>query len=125
MSSTRPPVTIIVAAALAAAEAAALIVLAILQFVSLGDGGTGVAVAWAVFFLLCAVGLGWCARGLLLLDSWARAPIVLAQLIMLGLAWDGRHRVGLAIVLAVVAIAALVAVFHPASLNALENDDQD
>ena len=121
MSSTRPPVTIVAAAALAAAEAIALLVLAVLQLVG-GLGGS--AAGLAVFFVLCGAGLGWCAWSLFGLSSWARAPIVLAQLIVLGLAWNGRHNVPLAVVLLVVAALALIAIFHPASLAALEPEDE-
>jgi len=116
-------VTLLLAAGLAALEAVALLVLAVLQFVGLGEGSVGAGVAWAVFFVLCAIGLAWCARGLAQQNSWARAPIVLVQLIMLGLAWDGRHRVALAVALLLAAVVALVGIFHPASISALESDE--
>ncbi|MEP9383712.1 hypothetical protein [Nocardioides sp. KR10-350] len=125
MSPARRPATLVIAAVLAALEAVALLVLAVLQVVSHDDGESGVGIGLAVFFLLCAVGLGWCAWSLVGLSSWARAPIVLVQLIMLGLAWNGRHNVALAVVLAVVAVGTLAAVFHPASIDALEADDEE
>ena len=44
----------------------------------------------SLFFVVYGVGLGWCAWQLRRLESWARAPIVLAQLIQLGVAWSFR-----------------------------------
>jgi hypothetical protein len=71
-------------------------------------GGGLVAVAWF----------------LLRLRSWARAPVVLAQLIQLGVAWSfrGGDSVAVAVALAVVAAVVLVGIFHPASLDALADD---
>lgn len=81
-------------------------------------------VSTAIFFLAYGVALGVCAFGLWQLRSWSRAPIVLTQLITLGLAWDSRHsNVSVAIVLAVVALAALGCVLHPASMEALSADE--
>jgi hypothetical protein len=80
-------------------------------------------VTTAVFFLGYAAALLLCGYGLLRLSSWARSPIVLAQLIQLGLAWSWRGNPAVAVPLALAAIAILVAIFAPASLAALEPRD--
>lgn len=123
----RRPVFLAIAAVVVALEAVVLAVWGVLEFVNAGDSGSaGGAAAVGVFFLVCALGLGACARGLFRLDSWSRAPIVLAQLVVLGLAWNARHTAAaLAVVLALVAVVGLVCIFHPQSLDALAARDQD
>ena len=81
-------------------------------------------VTTAVFFLAYGGGLLACAWALRGRRSWARGPVVLAQLIQLGLAWSFRGSAPLALVLALagVALVVLVGVFHPASLDALGDD---
>ena len=58
--------------------------------------------------------------------SWARSPVVLAQLIQLGLAWSfrGGETTWIAIALAVVAVVVVAGVLHPASIEALSDDPQ-
>jgi hypothetical protein len=77
-----------------------------------------------VFFVLYGAGLGFCAWKVFRLHSWARSPIVLAQLIQLGLAWSfvGGTGTAVTVVLALVAVLVLVGIFHPASLRALADD---
>jgi hypothetical protein len=117
------PLPLTVAAALVLLQAAVLVVVAVLALANLG-GAAGLGVSAALFFVLCAAALGWCAWALIRLQSWARAPIVLAELIELGLAWDARHgRAGVSILLIVLAVGALVGIFHPASVRALAPDD--
>ena len=80
----------------------------------------------AAFFLLYGVALGVFAWLLRQRRSWPRAPVVLTQLLQLGLAWSLRGGVTtVAVALAVVALAVLAGVFHPASLAALEPDSVD
>jgi lipoprotein signal peptidase len=75
----------------------------------------------AAFFLLYAVGLAACARGLTHLNSWCRGPIVLAQLIELGVAWSfvGQETTWVAVLLAIPAIVVLVIMFSPSTTEAL------
>ena len=77
-----------------------------------------------MFFVVYGVGLGYCALRLRRRESWPRAPIVLAQLIQLGLAWSfrGGATTVASVALALVALLALAGIFHPASLRALEHD---
>ena len=115
------PFFLTVAAALVALQGIVLAVWAVLVLVHISTMSIGL----AVFFLACAAALGLCAFGLWQLRSWSRAPIVLTQLIALGLAWDAGHAdVAVGVVLAAVALAALGCVLHPASLEALAADEQ-
>jgi hypothetical protein len=125
---TPRPATLTVAVVLVGVEALALVVLAVLEMSSLSVGRVTMGVTTAVFFLVYAGALLLCCYGLLRLVSWARSPIVLAQLIQLGLAWSWRDTPAVAVPLALVSVAALVAVFAPPSLEALEPqvpDDED
>jgi hypothetical protein len=120
---TSRPASLTVAAALVGIEALTLIVLALLELFHLNGGRLTMGVTTTVFFLVYAAALLLCAYGLLRLVSWARSPIVLAQLIQLGLAWNWRDTLSVAIPLAVAALAVLAAIFAPASLEALEPGD--
>jgi len=82
-------------------------------------------VTTAVFFLVYAAALLLCAYGLLRLASWARSPIVLAQLIQLGLAWSWRDTPAVAVPLAVASLVILGAIFAPPSIAALEPGDEE
>jgi hypothetical protein len=121
---TSRPSTVTVAVVLVATEALTLIVLALLELTSLHLGRLTMGVTTAVFFLGYAAALLLCAYGLLRLVSWARSPIVLAQLIQLGLAWNWRDTPAVAVPLAVAALGILGAIFAPASIAALEPDDE-
>ena len=115
------PFFLTVAAALVALQGLVLAVWAVLVLVHIST----MSVTTAIFFLAYAIALGLCAFGLWQLRSWSRAPIVLTQLITLGLAWDSRHsNLAVAIVLALVALITLGCVLHPASLEALSTDER-
>ncbi|QZY30161.1 hypothetical protein [Nocardioides coralli] len=75
----------------------------------------------AAFFAVYGVGLLLCAWQLARRESWARSPVVLAQLIQLGLAWSfrGDGTTWVAILLAVAGVVVIAGVLHPASLEAL------
>jgi len=107
---------------LAAVQALVLAVLAVAEIVGLTPGRVTMAVTTSVFFLAYAVGLAVCVRGLLGLHSWARAPIVVTQLIQLGLAWNMRDHAWLPWLLAAYAVVVLVGVLHPRSIAALADD---
>ena len=122
---TPRPATLTVAVALVGLEALVLLVLAVLELFSLSVGRVTMGVTTAVFFVIYAAALLLCCVGLLRLSSWARSPIVLAQLIQLGLAWSWRDTPAVAIPLALVSVAVLGAIFAPASLAALEPREED
>jgi peptidoglycan/LPS O-acetylase OafA/YrhL len=120
----RPP-TLLLAAAVVGLEALALVGLAVLELTSLDSRRLALGVSTALFFLLLAAGLGLCARGLAVVSSWARGPVVAAQLIVLLLAtsfWGGETTTVSLVLLAAAALG-LVGVLHPASTRALAADD--
>ena len=113
-----------VAASLAALEAFVLAALGVLELASLRSVRLTMGVTTAAFFLAAAVGLAWCAWSLWKVRRWARGPVVMVQLIQLGLAWNlwAGSTKPLSAGLAVVALVAMVGLLHPASTAALEED---
>jgi hypothetical protein len=113
-----------VAVSLAALEAALLIfqglaLIPALEGERLVMGATSVA-----FFVLYGGFLGYCAWSVYRLRSWARAPLVLAQLIqiLVGASFWGGSTTIVAIVAVSTGLLALAGIFHPASLAALDTD---
>jgi len=113
----RRPLTIVVAAVLLALEGLlglgyAGVVLGQIKM-SHAVVGVGVSIMMAVFGLFLLV----VARGVFLGRRWSRAPAVVAQLILLPIAWSFRGGVTtwVSITLAVLAIAVLVGLLHPRS----------
>ena len=125
LSHTPRPATLTFAVALVALEALTLVVLAVLEVAHLSGDRVTMGVTTTVFFLGYAAALLLCAYGLLRLVSWARSPVVLTQLIQLGVAWSWRHTLAVAVPLALVSVAVLVGIFAPPSLAALEPHDDD
>ena len=121
------PTPLKVAGMLVLLESLTLVVLSVLELFNLTSERATMGVSTSIFFVVYAVAIGLCAWRLLLLDSWARSPVVLAQLIQLGVAWSfrGGETTWVAIVLALVAIAALGGIFHPESLQALSPQDEE
>jgi peptidoglycan/LPS O-acetylase OafA/YrhL len=80
-------------------------------------------VTTAVFFVAYGAAMMVCAWGLNRLRTWARGPVLLAQLILLGLAWNFREgeTLPVAIGLAVPATIVLVGMLLPSSVDALEH----
>ena len=121
------PAPLLVAAALVAVEGLLLLGYAVLEVASVHEDRVAVALTTGAFFLAYGAGLVLCAVGLTRRSSWARSPVVLAQLIQLGVAWSfwGGDTTPVAIGVAVVALVVLVGVFHPASRQARERADED
>ena len=121
----RPPLPLLVAAVLVGMEALILVVYGVLELTSLTGARATMVLTSTLFFLVYGAGLATFAWLLHRLRSWSRAPVVLAQLIQLGVAWSFRDGTTtlLAVVLAVVAVAVLAGVFHPDSLRAVERAD--
>jgi len=80
-------------------------------------------VTTAVFFIAYGAALVLCAWAVNGLRTWARGPVLLTQLIWLGLAWNFRagDTLPLAIGLAVPALLVLVGMLLPSSVDALEH----
>jgi hypothetical protein len=106
-----------------ALEGVALAVYGLVQLPAITADRATMVVTNTAFFLAYGGGLVAFAWLLSRLRSWARAPVVLAQLIQLGVAWSfrGGSTTALSALLAVLALVVLVAVFHPASLRAVED----
>ena len=84
-------------------------------------------VTTAVFFVAYGAALIVCAWAVNSLRTWARGPVLLTQLIWLGLAWNFRDgdTLPLAIGLAIPAVIVLVGMLLPSSVDALEHGPRD
>ncbi len=126
-NSSRPtaPAPLLAAVSLVAVEALVLVLLGVAEIATLSGSRALMGVTTAGFFLAYGAGLGFCAWSMSRLQSWARSPVVLGQLIQLGVAWSfrGEPWTWVAVALAVVALVVLAGIFHPASLAALASDD--
>lgn len=115
-----PPLT--AAASLVAVQAVVLILLAVLEVASLADDRRSLGLSTAVFFGAYGVVLLTAAWGLHRRATWARGPVLITQLIMLGLAWNVRDLVAVAIALVVCAVIVLAGMLHPDTVAALDRD---
>jgi hypothetical protein len=120
------PAPLTVAASLVAVEALLLVLQGVAELAALSPQRLAMGVTTALFFLAYGAGLGACAWGLHRLRSVARAPIVVAQLLQVMVAWSfwGGSTTWLAVALAVVALVVLAGILHPASLAALDPEDR-
>jgi hypothetical protein len=116
------PAPLVTAASLVALEGLLIVLLAVLELFSLTGGRLTMGLTTAVFFAAYGVGLAWCAWAITRRHTWARGPILLAQLIQLGVAWSFRDSptTVLAVGIAVVAALVLAGMLHPSTLAALE-----
>jgi hypothetical protein len=114
-----------VGASLVAVEGLLLVAFAVLEAVNVDADRLAMGVTTSIFFAGYGVGLLFCAWSLVHGESWARSPVVLTQLIGLGVAWSfrGGDTTGIAVGIAVVAVLVLVGIFHPASLEALSDEE--
>ncbi|WP_370249528.1 hypothetical protein [Nocardioides sp.] len=117
------PAPLQVASSLAAVEGLVLLGLAAAETADLDGSRLGTGISTAVFFALYGAVLGWAAWSLRQRRTWARGPVLLTQLIMLGLAWNVRDAPVLAICVALVAVIALVGMVHPDTVAALEREE--
>lgn len=102
-------------------EAAALVALAVVELANLATGRLVVGVTTTIFFLGYALGLAVAAWGLSRARSWARAPLMLAELIQLGVSWSfhGPDTEWIAALLAVSAGFVIVVLLLPSTTVAL------
>lgn len=114
------------ACATAALEAVVLVLQAFLVLPALDGQRLAMGLTSALFLALYGGGLAWCAWCLVRGRSWARAPVVLAQLIqvLVGLTSEWSPDL-IGWVLVAAGVAVLVGVFHPQSLAALDTDERD
>lgn len=126
MSPSGPPAPLIVAISLAAIEALGYLAYGITELAVFSTERAQMGATTAIFFLLYGAGLGYCTWAVYRLRSWARAPIVMVQIIQLLLAWNfrGGQTTWVAVGLALVALVVLAGIFHPQSVDALAEDHQ-
>ncbi|GAA4807237.1 hypothetical protein ACFQ0K_01980 [Nocardioides caeni] len=118
--SNPPPLT--VAASVTAVEGIVLLILSVLEFASISSDRRELGTSVAVFFAIYGVVLLAAAWGLHRGSGWARGPVLLTQLIVLGLAWNLRDNLAVAGALVVCAGIALAGVMHPDSVAVLDRD---
>ncbi len=121
-SATPPPLT--VAASLVGVQGVVLLLLALAELANISPERRSLGLSTAVFFAAYAVVLvaaGWALWRRL---SWARGPVLLTQLIWLGIAFSVREHVGVAIGIALVAAVVLAGVLSPASVAALDRAEE-
>ena len=116
------PAPLAVAAGLTFVEGLLTVIFGLSEAVSLDSDRLVMGLTTALFFLAYGAGLLACAWGMNAIRPWSRGPVLLAQLIWLGLAWNfrGGETTVVAVVLAVVAAIVLAGLLHPRSIDALE-----
>ncbi len=109
------------AALVCACEAVVFLVLAVVELASLDSDRLIAGITTTIFFVVYAVGLLAAAAGLARARSWARSPLMLFELIQLGLAWSihGPGNDVVAVLLAVSAIFVIVVLLLPTTTAAL------
>jgi hypothetical protein len=112
----------VAAAGLVFVEGLLLLLFGITEVVTIDSDRLTMGVTVSVFFVGYGVLLILCAWGLNRLRVWARGPVLLAQLVQLGLAWNFKSgsTLPVAIVLALGAALVLAGLLHPRSIDALE-----
>ena len=90
-----------------------------LEAASIDSERLSLGLSTTVFFLLVAAGVLGCAWGLLRMAAWSRGPLLLTQLIALGLAWNVKDLPLLSVLLVVAALVALAGMLHPDTMRAL------
>jgi hypothetical protein len=113
-----PPLT--VAASLVAVQGFVLVALAVLELVNVSSERLSLGVSAAVFFLVYGGLLLLCAWALTQQQGWTRGPVLITQLIQLGLAWNLRDLPVVAVALALAAAVVLAGMLHPATLRTLQ-----
>lgn len=102
-------------------EGLALILAGVLELLAVSGERLTMGLSTAGFFIAAGAGLIYCALCLVRLHSWARSPVVLAQLFGIGMAWSfrGGETTLISGILAVIAVIGLIAILHPRSIRAL------
>ncbi len=116
------PAPLVAAAGLTFVEGLLTVLFGLTEALDLDSDRLVMGLTTTLFFLLYGAGLMLCAWGMNRVRPWARGPVLLAQLVWLGLAWNFRsgETLPVAIVLAAVAAVVLAGLLHPRSVDALE-----
>ncbi len=99
--------------------------LAVIELANISAELVSAGLATSAFFVVYGGGLIACALALTLHQGWARGPVLLTQLIQIGLAWNVRDVPLVAISLVVAAALVLAGMLHPASIRVLADDPMD
>lgn len=115
------PSPLVVAASLAGLEGLLILAYAVVLAADIHSDRVAMGVTTSLFFGLLAGALIACSWYVVQGRSWARSPIVVTQVLALGLAWNflGGSTTWISVVLALVAVVVLVGLLHPASIEAL------
>ena len=118
------PPPLAVAASLAAVEGLLVLVYGVLEAVNLHADRVAMGVTTSVFFVLLGIAMVAAAWLVTRGRPGARAPIIVVQVMLLGLAWNlrGGATTWLALGVAVVAGLVLVGLLHPPSIAAMTDD---
>jgi hypothetical protein len=119
---TAPP-PLVVAASLVAVEGLLLLAYAVLEAAHLHADRAAMGVTTSLFFAVLGLVLVGCAWLVVRGRTWARGPVMLAQLMFLGLAWSflGGTTTWVSVAMALVAGLVLAGLLHPASMEALDD----
>lgn len=122
--AARPP-QLVVAAVLAVLEGVVALVFGVVEIGQIRASRAIVGSGVALFMIGFAVLLVLSARALLRLRRWARAPVVVVQLIMVPVGWGfrGGSTTWVAVAMVAAALVTLVAVLHPRTTRALVGAD--
>jgi hypothetical protein len=115
------PSPLVVAAGLVAVEGVLMLGYGVLEAADVHADRAAMGVTTALFFAVLGAALIGCAWLVVRGRAWARSPIIVAQVMFLGLAWSflGGATTWVSISLAVVAVIVLVGLLHPSSVDAL------
>jgi hypothetical protein len=118
LTSSRP---LLGAALVVAGEAIALLALGVLELLSLSADRLAPGLMTTAFFAVYAAALLACAWGLAHERGWSRGPVVLTELIQLGIAWNVAQAatLGVSLLVAAAAVYVLVVAFLPSTTKAL------
>ncbi|SDT13170.1 hypothetical protein SAMN04488570_3615 [Nocardioides scoriae] len=93
---------------------------AVVELFSLDRERVVLGLTTTLFFAAYGLTLVACAWGMRQVRPWSRGPVLLAQLVWLGLAWNLRETWPLSVALVVTAAVVLAGLLHPRSIDALE-----
>jgi hypothetical protein len=104
-----------------AGEGITLLVLGALELFSLSADRLAPGLMTTAFFAVYAAALLACAWGLAHERGWSRGPVVLTELIQLGIAWNVAQAatLGISLLVAAAAVFVLVVAFLPSTTKAL------
>lgn len=115
------PAPLVAAAGLTFVQGLLVVLGAVAEALAVVPDRLALGLSTTVFFSLYGVALLVCAWGLHRVRPWARGPVLLAQLVLLGLAWSLRETWQVSAALVVAATVVLAGLLHPRSIVAIES----